>query len=199
LRQNSIVKRAKNEGEMPIKRSKEDLEYIALDLNFSINLYITIYVVEDGIAKDRFVERLRFILNKRNVQLVELDIVSADRDDIHGPVVITENKYHNEKPRWFKNSPFMLLIQNLENLSKQNSDSLTKLNKLALYLGPYDPSKELQVPVTLDKNSFISAIITESDLKLVSSIVRRLGRNARHAFRAKKVRENSEGRWEIYC
>ena len=181
---------------MGIIRSDFDNELIALNLKFSTNLYITIYVVENEVAKKCLIERLRFLLNKLDMQVVELDIVSADRDDIHGPVVITDGKYHNEKPKWFKNSAFMLLIQNLENLSVQNPDNLTKLNKLALYLPPVSGTPTGQVPINLDKSSSMAAIITESNLKSVSAIVRNLGSNAQQAIRVKKVRENSEGRWE---
>lgn len=184
---------------MAIKEQrKNNLECIALNLGSAANLYLTVYVVEDATAKVRLVERLRFLLKEHNVKLVEFDIVYAERKDIHGSVVITENGYYNEKPEWFKNSPFMLLIQNLENLSGKNPDNLAKLNKLAQYLAPTFGSVTDQVPVTLDEKSCMAAIITESDVKTVSSIVRRLGRNAQQAIRVKKVRENSEGRWENY-
>jgi len=178
---------------MGLVSSNFDNELIALSLKFTTNLYITIYVVENDVAKTRLIERFHVLLNKLDIQVVELDIVSADSDDINGPVVITDGGYYNEKPKWFKNSPFMLLIQNLENLSVQNPDHLIKLNKLALYLSPVPSTQTVLLPINLDKSSFMAAIIIESNLKSFGTIVRNLGSNAQQAMRAIKVKENSEG------
>ena len=177
------------------KRKDEDE---LIDLNLNSNLYISIYIVDNDEAKECLIKKLGILQNKCDVQMVDLDIKTAGKDDIHGPVVISGNSYRNEKPKWFKDTPFMLLTQNIEKLSVQKRDDLTKLNKLAHYLPPTYGSPTGQVAATIDNNSFIAAVIIEKNLKEVSAIIKSLGGNAKQAIKAIKIRENSEGRWERY-
>ncbi len=181
----------------PSKKTKERRELIALNLLGPTNLYITLYIVQNDEAKKRLLERLRVLRKGKGVEIVELDVLSANNEDIHGALAITKEGYgYHEKPRWMLDSPFMLLLQNLEKLSPQIRDHITKLSKLAQYLKPFG-DKPAQVPATLDENSQIAAIITEQNLSMFEKTFNALGYNAKDAFSVRKVRENSEGLWVL--
>jgi len=180
----------------PSKKRKEEKELIVLNLLGPTNLYITLYIVQNDDAKIRLLERLRILRKEKGAEIVELDVLSANNEDIHGAIATTKEGYgYHEKPRWMLDSPFMLLLQNLEKLSPQNRDHLTKLSKLTLYLKPFG-DKPVQVPATLDENSQIAAIVTEQNLNMFEKTFNALGQNAKGAFSVRKVRENNEGLWE---
>jgi len=183
----------------PTKEHKDDLERIALNLYSSYSSgsgYITIYIVQDDTAKSRLLERIRLLLSKKDIEVVNLDLAAAGKDDIHGPVVVGPDSYRHEKPKWFKENPFLLMLHKFEKLSPENHDDLVKINKLAMYLPPVFGEPNSQVPATLSEKSGIAAVICESDLKASNAILKRLGYNARSAIRGFKVKEGEDGRWE---
>lgn len=162
--------------------------------NQSDGLFI-IYLTKNKEDKEALIEKLIDDAYGRNLEVVRLNVAKEDFNYISGNIkfrIII--KYH--PPIWWKERPFLLLVDNISGLSPKSKYDIRKLSLLINYnrVKSYSPIDSLER--TLPKGSLSRSVMLASEHNHCLEIFKAFESiDLLYSIRIYKVYRDEYGRW----
>ncbi len=154
-----------------------------------------IYLVDNKTDKEALIERLTDDAEARNLGVVRLNIANEPFKAISGSIkfrIII--KYH--PPLWWREEPFLLLVENISKLSPKKAYDVKKLSVLVNYtrIKSYSPLDSLDR--TLPKESVSRSVMLTSEHEDCIKIFKEFeSPSLLYSVRVYKVYRDETGRW----
>ncbi|MCX8031562.1 MAG: hypothetical protein N3A59_08315 [Thermodesulfovibrionales bacterium] len=166
-----------------------------IDNDYEFNNLFIIYVTENKEDKSALTERLIEDAYRKNLDLVRLNVAKENFNYISGDIkfrIII--KYH--PPLWWKNTPFLLLVENINALSPKSKYDIRKLSLLINYTRSKNYSPIDSLDRTLPEGSISRAVILQSEHNHCLEIFKAFENpQLLYSIRVFKVYKDDIGRW----
>lgn len=158
------------------------------------NLFI-IYLAENKEDKDILIEKLIDDAYGRNLEVVRLNVAKEDFNYISGNIkfrIII--KYH--PPIWWKERPFLLLVDNISGLSPKSKYDIRKISLLINYNREKNYSPLDSLERTLPKGSLSRSVMLSSEHNHCLEIFKAFESiDLLYSIRVYRVYRDEFGRW----
>ncbi|GEM_PF-6025525 len=154
-----------------------------------------IYLAEDKADKDALIEKFLNDAYERNLEVIRLNVAKEDFNYISGNIkfrIII--KYH--PPLWWKDKPFMLLVDNLSSLSPKSKYDIRKISLLINYTREKNYSPTDSLDRTLPKGSISRSVVLASEHSQCLDIFKAFESvELLYSIRIYKIYRDEYGRW----